>query len=203
MPASEVDSGAVQVGAEQLSVVTLATTALVHAVVLGAPAQQARIALAAVKVLARVHAHALPSLCDPGSDAMSSIRVVVFDGLRRIVKSNAAVAAVPMVVNVWRGVELVEPTATPDISALSTVDLVRRYNELQAALRSAPAKQVQEGRGLDAGTPGPPGCADVDVTTSGTVGVQEQELLEKDRRVLRKVLDEVGIARHGLSRTWT
>ena len=188
---TDADSGDEDADAQQLSVVILATTALVDVVASDA-APMARVVLAAVTVLAQLHALALPSPWDRGSDAMTSVRMVVVDGLRRIAMTGTAVAVAPEVVNAWRGVEVVEPTATPAISPLSTVDLVRRFNVLKAVAGTveavpSPAGGVDTGDVLSGGPPASEGAGG-----SGAVLVQlRQDPAAVELDMLRRVVLEV------------
>ena len=177
--------------AHRLSTMTLATTALVRIATSTAVPLVGRVVLTAATALAQVHAIALPSLraCDD-DDVVSDIRVVVFGGLRSIAMSRAAVAASPEVVNVWRGVELVEPTATPAISLLSTVDLARRFNVLRAT--SGPPSVWPPPPGQD------PVSTSANVDSDDGAGVHsEQDPVAVELDMLRRLVLQVGCAVEG------
>ena len=178
--------------AHRLSTMTLATTALVRIATSTAVPLVGRVVLTAATALAQVHAIALPSLraCDD-DDVVSDIRVVVFGGLRSIAMSRAAVAASPEVVNVWRGVELVEPTATPAISLLSTVDLARRFNVLRAT--SGPPSVWPPPPGQD------PVSTSANVDSDDGAGVHsEQDPVAVELDTLRRLVLQVGCAVEGM-----
>ena len=183
LDSASVSAGTNEYTEERLSLIALATAALVE-VVTSETKPATKDVLAVTTVLAQLHTLALPTPWDRASgsgddvDAMTAIRLGVFDGLRRVASTPAVVAVVPEVVDVWRRVEVVEPTTSPAILPMSTVDLVRRFNILKAATRcdaSVPplADQAATGRERDVAT-----AADVDRDSGCTGTVVSQSPLD-------------------------